>query len=51
MVFLLLILNIFTHFSSISMIDFEQANISWDSGSFFAGHKKFLLVIIYCLYS
>ena len=50
MVFLLLILNIFTHFSSIPMIDFEQAN-SWDSGSFFAGHKKFLLVIIYCLYS
>ena len=29
-VFLLLILNIFTPFSSVSIVDFQQVNVSWE---------------------
>ena len=43
--FLLLTLNIFPTFSSVSIVDFEQVNVNWDRGKRFHSQKSYH---IYC---
>ena len=46
--FLLLTLNIFTRFSNVSIVGFEQVNISWERtfNQPFILQKQFIIIII-----